>query len=123
MLPKRKMLQHDVPAWVETGPVCFLTLSCAERRTHRLGDPGVAATIFEAVEFRQRTMRWYGPLFVLMPDHLHAPVSFPALEGMRAVVANFKAMTAKKAGDAGKSPWVREVEVNGGPSGLALLPA
>ncbi|HUJ43847.1 MAG TPA: hypothetical protein VLW52_09590 [Opitutaceae bacterium] len=33
-----------------------------------------------------------------MPDHLHTPVSFPRDEDMRAVVANFKEITAKRAG-------------------------
>jgi putative transposase len=54
--------------------------------------------MFEAVEFRQRTLRWFAHLVLLMPDHLHALVAFPVEEEMKRVVANFKELTAKWAG-------------------------
>ena len=41
---------------------------------------------------------------LLMPDHLHALVSFPGNEDMRRVVANFKEITAKRGGIA----WQRD---------------
>ncbi len=57
----------------------------------------VAGIIFEAVEFRQLALRWYVHLLLLMPDHLHALISFPTQEAMSGVVSNFKELTAKRA--------------------------
>lgn len=75
----------------------FVTICCAERRVNQLCRGEIAAVLFEAVEFRQQAARWYVHLLVLMPDHLHALVSFPDQEVMATVVSNFKEVTAKKA--------------------------
>jgi len=98
MLPQRKTLGHEVPPWVRGGAVFFVTICCAPRSANQLCREEIAALLFEAVEFRQDAERWYVHLLVLMPDHLHALISFPEQESMAAVVANFKEMTAKKAG-------------------------
>ena len=98
MLPQRKKLGHDVPGWVEGRAVFFITICCADRRVNHLCQPKVADSLFEAVEFRQRSLRWYVHLLLLMPDHLHALISFPEQETMTLVVSNFKEMTAKNTG-------------------------
>jgi putative transposase len=98
LLPQRKKLGHEVPAWVDSGAVFFVTICCAERHANQLCCDDVARVLFEAVEFRQRGLRWYVHLLVLMPDHLHALVAFPSQEAMGAVVSNFKEATAKMAG-------------------------
>lgn len=98
MLPQRKTLGHEVPAWVERGAIFFVTICCAERGSNQLCRQEVATVLFEAVEFRQKALRWYVHLLVLMPDHLHALVAFPHDQPMSSVVANFKEMTARKAG-------------------------
>lgn len=60
--------------------------------------------LFEATDFRQQTQRWHMHLLLLMPDHLHALVSFPRDEIMCKIVAGFKEMTAKRSGVA----WQRD---------------
>ncbi|HEY4300238.1 MAG TPA: transposase [Candidatus Didemnitutus sp.] len=97
-LPQRDKLPHEVPAWVRQGADFFLTICCRMREENQLCHPEVAKTIFEAVDYRQNAGRWYVHLLLLMPDHLHAIVSFPGRERMVRVVANFKEVTAKRAG-------------------------
>lgn len=98
MFSQRKRLGHSVPGWISSGAVFFVTICCAVRRTNQLCQNEVAGCLFEAVEFRQRAHRWYVHLLLLMPDHLHALISFPAQESMATVVANFKEITAKRTG-------------------------
>lgn len=98
MHPQRKRLGHSVPDWVESGAIFFVTVCCAVRRANQLCRGEIAGHLFEAAEFRQRAARWYVHLLLLMPDHLHALISFPAQESMTKVVANFKEMTAKNTG-------------------------
>jgi REP element-mobilizing transposase RayT len=64
----------------------------------------VAAVLFEAAAFRHCSGRWYVHLLLLMPDHLHALITFPREENMKKVVTNFKEITAKQAGIA----WQRD---------------
>ncbi len=97
-LPHRKLLQHDTPDWVKSGAVFFLTICCKFRGENELCREDRALRILEAVDFRQRLGRWYVYLFLLIPDHLHALVSFPDQENMRKVVSNFKENTAKQLG-------------------------
>ena len=59
---------------------------------------GVADCLGSAVRFRNEQRRWYAQLFLLMPDHLHALIAFPADSQMPKVVAFFKEITAKKTG-------------------------
>ncbi len=97
-LPRRKAPPHGVPSWVQGGAVFFVTICCAVRNENQLCEQEIAATLFEAVEFRQTRGDWHVHLLVLMPDHLHLLVSFPSDEAMKRVISNFKEMTAKKTG-------------------------
>jgi len=45
--------------------------------------------------FRHQRHNWHCRLSLLMPDHLHALISFPPASSMKTVVANFKENTAK----------------------------
>ncbi|MBP6508425.1 MAG: transposase [Opitutaceae bacterium] len=94
----RKYLPHGTPSWVRAGAVFFITLCCRVRGENGLCRREIAAAIFEAVNFRQHTLRWHMHLLLLMPDHLHALVSFPKQEEMRKVMAGFKEATAKRGG-------------------------
>jgi REP element-mobilizing transposase RayT len=97
-LPQRKKLPHDLPAWARKKAIFFLTICCRQRGLNQLCSETVAVALFEAVAFRQRSGRWYVHLLLLMLDHLHALVSFPSEADMSKVVANFKELTAKRAG-------------------------
>jgi putative transposase len=103
-LPKGRILFHGVPQWATANAIFFLTICCRQREINQLCSDAVAAVLFEAVTFRQQSGRWYVHLLLPMPDHLHALVSFPRVEDMRKMVANFKELTAKRAGLA----WQRD---------------
>jgi putative transposase len=96
--PQRKGLPHGTPPWIRRDAVFFITVCCADRETNQLCLPAVAKTVFESVEFRVNRGDWWVHLLVLMPDHLHALISFPQDREMRKVVSNWKENLAKKAG-------------------------
>jgi len=95
-LPQRKFLLHGIPSWIDAGAVFFLTLCCKKKEPNQLCRRDTAEVIFEAANFRQRMHRWQVHLMLLMPDHLHALLSFPLQEDMRKVVAGFKEVVAKR---------------------------
>jgi putative transposase len=58
----------------------------------------VFGTLAAAIEHYVKTGRWWVSLFLAMPDHWHALVSFPSDENMATVVRDWKRFTAKSAG-------------------------
>jgi len=96
--PARKRLNHDVPSWVESGSLYFITLNCKERGTHSLCRNNLPAKLFETVEYYQNNRKWHCALFLLMPDHLHALLSFPSDLSMTSVIRSWKRYTAKSFG-------------------------
>src|SRR5688572_26730299 len=76
--PRRETLPHNVPLWVNPHEeVYFITVCCAQRGVNQLAEEKVAREIFESVRFRNEQGIWFVSLMLLMPDHLHALVSFP----------------------------------------------
>jgi hypothetical protein len=76
--PQRKKLPHERPLWLRPeNEIFFITVCCESRGTNVPCHPGVAREIFNSVEFRNRNSVWYARLVCLMPDHLHALISFP----------------------------------------------
>ncbi len=103
-LPCRMKLSHEVPRWVHGTPIYFFTICCQPRGLNHLCRQPAASVVFEAVSFRHRTERWYMHLLLLMPYHLHGLVSLPRAGDLAKTVANFKELTAKRAGIA----WQRD---------------
>jgi len=97
-LPQRKRLPHDRPVWVDAGAIYFITVACLARGRNQLCEAEVAARLFETVSFRQNRGQWYVHLLVLMPDHIHALISFPVNMSMREIVAEWKESAARRAG-------------------------
>ena len=58
----------------------------------------VADGIFETVAHRYKSGEWWVSLFLLMPDHCHALMSFPPEVIMRDSITNWKRYTATKLG-------------------------
>ena len=56
----------------------------------------VARALLESVLFYQTKHRWHVMLFVLMPDHWHALISFPQEEAMLRVVGDWKRYQEKQ---------------------------
>jgi REP element-mobilizing transposase RayT len=97
-VPRRKTLPHGVPVWVGNEAVFFVTLCCAERSRNQLCHSDTARAIFESIEFRTKRGDWYVHLALLMPDHLHALISFPRDREMRKVISQWKGIVAKRTG-------------------------
>ncbi|MCF7763631.1 MAG: hypothetical protein K9N62_08160 [Verrucomicrobia bacterium] len=93
-------LPHEVPLWVDPNKeTYFITINCRTRGLNQLARNDVAAFLFETVRHRQQASFWWPWLFLLMPDHLHALLSFP-LPGkpFRGVISKWKEWTAKQVG-------------------------
>jgi hypothetical protein len=97
-LINRKALPHQVPLWVNPqNEIYFITINCKERFRNQLALPEVSTRLFETVRHRQEKYLWWPHLFLLMPDHLHALLSFPPSgKPMRLVISKWKEWTAKE---------------------------
>ncbi len=87
-----------MPDWVADGAPYFITICCTPRGRNQLCVPAVAEQIWEAVRFREARHDWHVRLMLLMPDHLHALISFAPLRPMAKTLGNFKEIVAKGAG-------------------------
>lgn len=77
--------------------IYFITINCMERFRNQLALPSMAHALFETVRHRQENFLWWPHLFLLMPDHLHALLSFPPSgKPIRTIVSKWKEWTAKQ---------------------------
>jgi putative transposase len=98
MLPNRKKLPHGIPSWVEDGSEYFITICAKPRGTNQLCLNKVAPVLNEAFLFYQNRGDLWLHLLLLMPDHLHAIISFNREVGMQKSMLEFKKYTARAAG-------------------------
>jgi len=77
---RRKPLNHRPPDWVEDGAVFFVTLCLKDRNSDLPNNPQVAEQIRASAAYYQKEKFWWVQLMVLMPDHLHALISFNQVE-------------------------------------------
>ena len=99
-IPRRKTLPHEIPSWVDPHKeIYFICINCEERFRNQLTLPDVSERLFETVRHRQEKLLWWPYLFLLMPDHLHALLSFPPSgKPLKLVVRKWKEWTAKELG-------------------------
>jgi putative transposase len=99
-VPRRKSLPHAIPLWVDPQKeVYFFSINCQERDRNQLALPDVAERLFETVRYRQEKFLWWPHVFLLMPDHLHALLSFPPSDKpVKRVMSKWKEWTAKELG-------------------------
>jgi REP element-mobilizing transposase RayT len=77
--PQRRWLPHEVPLWIDPSKeIYFLTICCAVRGKNLLAREPLASSLFETVAFRNQSRIWFAHLFLLMPDHAHALITFPS---------------------------------------------
>ena len=93
-------LPHEIPLWVDPSKeTYFVTINCRERGRNQLARTEIAASLFDTVRHRQEKFLWWPYLFLLMPDHLHALLSFPPSgTPLKTVVRKWKEWTAKQLG-------------------------
>jgi putative transposase len=97
-LPQRKHLSHTPPSWVKSGEIFFITICCARRKVNQLARDDVFIIMTNALDHYTRATKFWPHIFLAMPDHLHALMSFPSDERMDKVLRDWKRFIAKKAG-------------------------
>ena len=97
---RRGRLPHEIPLRVDPHrQIYFITVNCRKRFENQLASPQVAERIFETVQHRQERSLWWPHVFLLMPDHLHALLSFPETgTSLRNTVSKWKEWTCKEIG-------------------------
>jgi REP element-mobilizing transposase RayT len=74
----RRALPHELPHSVDPArEIWFVTICTLPRGETQLTRPEISRAVLDAVKFRYRRGQWYPWIFLLMPDHCHALLSFP----------------------------------------------
>ena len=96
--PNRSWLRHESPNWIRPeNERFFITICCQRRGLAQLTLDPTASGLLESFKFGHDRGDWYGHLFLLMPDHLHAIMSFPEpVSSMRKSMADWKRLTARR---------------------------
>jgi REP element-mobilizing transposase RayT len=95
-LPVRKKLPHTVPQWVVEGSSFFITIKCVPRWKNQLCRAGIGDAVLAGMAHNHNKLIWHCRLCLLMPDHLHAIISFPREPEMETVISNWKKFVAVK---------------------------
>jgi REP element-mobilizing transposase RayT/mono/diheme cytochrome c family protein len=91
----RKKLPHERPLWLRPeDEIFFITVCCLPRGKNQLCRPSIARGIFDSVDSRNQNGVWYARLVCLMPDHLHALISFPYERPMKQIMSDWKRFLA-----------------------------
>jgi REP element-mobilizing transposase RayT len=98
--PRRKTLPHDTPLGIPAESATFFITICASvRGSDDLLRGNRATGLVDSVKHRHANGSWWCRVFVVMPDHVHGLIRFPALgHPMEKTVAEFKRYTARTLG-------------------------
>lgn len=95
----RKTLPHEPPRWADPArEIWFITINTQPRGRNQLATPELWPFLAESIERRVACGEWWVHLFVAMPDHCHALMSFPAEQGMKKTIADWKRWLATQRG-------------------------
>ena len=96
-VPRRKSLPHEIPPWVDPQKeIYFITINCEVRAFNQLATDNIATALFETSQHRQEQGLWWPHIFLLMPDHVHALISFPPSgKPVKLIIRKWKEWTAK----------------------------
>jgi putative transposase len=99
-LPNRHSLPHQVPLWIDPQKeIYFITINCQHRGQALLTRPELAGPLLDSVKFQQERFIWFAYIFLLMPDHLHALLSFPPSQNtIQQTLTSWKRWTARQMG-------------------------
>jgi putative transposase len=87
--PRR--LHHSVPHWVEPGALLHFRITLDREKLQRaLIDPVLGSALLDSAKFYEANRRWHITLFLLMPDHLHALLSFAPDKSMSRIIGDWK---------------------------------
>jgi len=89
-------LHHRVPHWVQPGALFHIRVALdREKEQEAFTVPPLAPAILDSAKFYEAALRWHITLFVLMPDHLHALLSFAHGESMSELIRGWKRFHAR----------------------------
>jgi putative transposase len=88
-------LGHKTPAWVPSGALFHIRIRTGKRQSLPLTQPELSAALLGSAARYHALGRWWCELFLLMPDHLHALIRFPAEQGMSRTVRDWKRGAAR----------------------------
>jgi putative transposase len=91
-------LHHNTPGWVKAGALFHVRIGLAKDTKYALTDETKADVLLASVRLYHETGKWRCHLFLVMPDHVHAMLSFHAGVAMSDVVRNWKRGTARMHG-------------------------
>src|SRR4029077_17140650 len=92
----QERLHHGVPYWVEPGALFHVRIALdREKEQEALTKPPLAQEILDSAKFYEARARWHITLFLLMPDHLHALLSFARDQSMSDVIGDWKRFHAR----------------------------
>jgi putative transposase len=94
--PRR--LHHEVPPWVKEGSRFHIRLRVDRNNGVLLTSAEVGPVILSAVRHYQKMGNWHCDLAVLMPDHLHALLSFPNDTRMSVTISQWKRFLTRQLG-------------------------
>ena len=96
---RRRSLPHEPPSWIDGwNELWFVTICCRKRGVDSLCNERVASGLFDSFRHRNDRGIWFLRYAVLMPDHLHALISFPVDGRMQKTVSEWKRFTARGLG-------------------------
>lgn len=94
-----KTLHHQLPTWVDaSGAVFRIRIRVAENNPIPLTNEIIASKLLDSVFEYARGKIWWPSLFLLMPDHIHALLSFNATRKMSRIVGDWKRWNQRKQG-------------------------
>ena len=92
-------LHHAVPHWIESGALFHIRVALnRENEQQPLTEPVLAQTLLNSARFYESKQRWHVTLFLLMPDHLHALLSFVSDRSMSSIIGDWKRFDTRKHG-------------------------
>ncbi|HEX7517239.1 MAG TPA: transposase [Chthoniobacterales bacterium] len=92
-------LHHAVPHWVEPRALFHIRIAVdREKQRMELTADSIAGSLLDSATFYEANQRWYITAFLLMPDHLHALLSFPRDEAMSRIIGEWKHFQAHEHG-------------------------
>jgi REP-associated tyrosine transposase len=84
-------LYHAVPGWVQPGALFHIRIRIdREKQQTELVTPPIAESLMDSAKFYEANQRWYITVFLLMPDHIHAILSFHRDSAMSRIIGEWK---------------------------------
>ena len=88
-------LHHTVPSWIKQGCYYHIRIRADKCTPFQLIDDTIAKRLLDSACYYHQHKHWHCLLILIMPDHLHAIISFPPNVSMSATIGNWKRSASK----------------------------